>query len=151
MKYSHICLCLFLVFSGSFLQADSPIYTGLFGKTALGGYDAVSYYSEDNQPVKGSKRHKLTWRSATWLFASEENKMSFEADPEAFAPQFGGYCAWAVAQGKLAKGDPKVFTVLDGKLYLNYNRDIDQAWQENRAAFIETANETYPKLVDLKE
>lgn len=83
--------------------ALEPVYSDYFGK-AIQGYDPVAYFTE-SKPVEGSKKHKYEWNDATWYFASEKNRDAFKADPEKFAPQYGGYCAWAVSQGYTAKID----------------------------------------------
>ncbi len=130
--------------------ADDPIYTGTFSNTALKGYDSVSYFVGDGSPVKGSKDLQTQWRGAKWLFASQENLNAFKATPEKYAPQYGGYCAWAAAHDTLAKGDPLVYHLEYGKLYLNYNKDINKQWFARKAELISVANEKYPDLVDLK-
>lgn len=146
---------MFLVFVGVFTfgaaqaQAASPIYTGTFGNTAVKGYDTVSYFQGDGVPVKGSKEFKTEWQGATWLFSSQDNLDAFTSSPEKYAPQYGGYCAWATSQGSLAKGDPLVYTVENGKLYLNYDNSINEKWYPNRAELIPAADQKYPTLVDL--
>lgn len=129
-------------------QAQSEIYTPRFSSLALKGYDAVSYFLE-GRPSKGTKEFSTKWKGATWQFASEKNLNLFLSAPEEYAPQYGGYCAWAIANDKLAKGDPLVYTLLDGKLYLNFNRSVDKTWQQNRAEFIEKADLLYPILVQV--
>ncbi|MEO0508612.1 MAG: YHS domain-containing (seleno)protein [Verrucomicrobiota bacterium] len=147
----QILSILALLSVGLIANAKEPIYTGTFSNIALGGYDSVSYFDSKGKPLKGSKAHTLEWRGAKWRFISEANLKKFEANPEAFAPSYGGYCAWAISQGKLAKGDPSVFALVDGKLFLNYNAEIEERWQANRDAFIEEAEVKYPKLVTLGE
>lgn len=131
-------------------SAAAPIYTGTFGSTAVSGYDTVSYFKGSGVPVKGSKEFKTEWRGAKWLFSSQENLDTFKANPEKYAPQYGGYCAWATAQGKLVKGDPKQYTLDNGKLYLNYDAKVKKKWLPNKAEFISQADAKYPTLVDLK-
>ena len=138
----------FTLFSVS-LSAKDPIYTGTFSDTAIGGYDATSYFLEGKGPLKGDKAHTFEWRGAEWRFASAANLAKFKADPESYAPQYGGYCAWAIAQDKLAKGDPEVFAIVDGKLFLNYNEKIADRWETDRANFIVQADKNYSSLVDL--
>ena len=130
--------------------ADDPIYTGTFSSNAVKGYDTVSYFMGDGVPVKGSEEFQTKWRGANWQFSSEENLNKFKANPEKYAPQYGGYCAWAAAHGTLAKGDPKVYTLEDGKLYLNYDKSIHEGWLPRKAELIAVADEKYPELVDLK-
>ncbi|WP_366524157.1 YHS domain-containing (seleno)protein [Henriciella sp.] len=123
-----------------------PVYTGLFSNTAVGGYDPVAYFTE-GEPVEGKKEFSMQYEGAEWRFSSAENLETFRADPEKYAPQFGGYCAWAVAQGDTAKGDPDHWQIVDGKLYLNYNKKIQERWELNRAQFIEQGNTNWPAVL----
>jgi len=151
----HTILAAFLAFltilnwSGQALASD-PIYTGTFNNTAIKGYDVVSYFVGNGKPVKGSKNFQTKWKGANWRFASAQNLEKFEANPEKYAPQYGGYCAWAVAHGSLAKGDPLVYTLYGGKIYLNYNKSIHKDWLPRKGELITVADEKYPELVDLK-
>ncbi|MEM9555192.1 MAG: YHS domain-containing (seleno)protein [Acidobacteriota bacterium] len=129
------------------LAAVEPVNTGWFNDLALDGYDPVAYFT-DGTPVQGSKKHTTTYRGATWRFASAEHRELFEADPTRYAPQYGGYCAWAVAQGKTADADPEVWAIVDGKLYLNYNRKIGEDWEADRAGHIAAADVNWPELLD---
>ena len=128
-------------------SAEPPVYTGVFSSRAVSGYDTVAYFTE-GKPVKGDKAHSTEYNGATWLFSSADNLAAFEADPERYAPQFGGYCAWAVSQGYTASADPDNWAIVDDKLYLNYNDDVQATWNEDRAGFIAAANENWPTLVD---
>ena len=129
--------------------ADDPIYTGRFGNVAIKGYDTVSYFQGNGQPVKGSDDFQTEWRGAKWKFASQANLEAFKAAPEKYAPQYGGYCAWATAHGSLAKGDPLVYTLKDDKVYLNYNKSIHKKWEPRKEELISQGDEEYPDLVDL--
>ena len=126
--------------------ADDLIYTGLFSNTAVSGYDAVSYHTE-GAPVRGSREFRTEWQGAEWRFASQDNLDLFLANPEAYAPAYGGYCAWAMAQGYTAKGDPEVWRIVDGVLYLNFDRSVQQMWEEDIPGFIEAADANYPSVV----
>lgn len=130
--------------------ADDPIYTGSFGNLAVKGYDTVSYFQGNGAPVKGSEKFQTQWRGANWHFSSQANLDAFKANPEKYAPQYGGYCAWAAAHGTLAKADPKIYKLENGKLYLNYDQSIADKWLPRRAELIPAADEKYPTLVDLK-
>ena len=131
----------FLAFSSQALATD-PIYTSTFSNKAVGGYDTVSYFTKD-APVKGSKEFKTEWKGAEWLFSSQENLEKFKATPEQYAPQYGGYCAWAVAHDNFVKGDPEVWNITDGKLYLNYNKKIAESWKPRREELIPVADKKY--------
>lgn len=128
-------------------SAVEPVNTTFFGNVAIEGYDPVAYFNQ-NEPVKGDKGNSYEWAGAQWRFASAENLAAFKADPERYAPQYGGYCAYAVAKGTTAGIDPAQFTILDGKLYLNYNASIQQKWSANRDDFIRQADKNWPELRD---
>ena len=123
-----------------------PIYTAKRSNLALQGYDTVAYFTV-GEPTKGSADFTTTYQGAEFRFASEANLNLFLADPDAYAPQYGGYCAWAIAQGKTAKGDARRWAVVDGKLYLNYNKGIQRKWDRDRAGFITSANEHWPTVL----
>ena len=127
--------------------AKDPIYTGRFSNLAVSGYDTVAYFTEGG-PVKGSKDHEVEWMGAVWRFASAENKALFEASPERYAPQYGGYCAWAVSQGKTASSEPDLWKIVDGKLYLNYSNRIQRRWEQDIPGFISKGDENWPKVLD---
>lgn len=113
---------------------------------AIEGYDPVAYFT-DHEPVAGDARFEHSWQGATWRFASAEHRDLFAADPARYAPQYGGYCAYAVAKGKTASIDPDAWTVLDGKLYLNYSKSIQATWEKDAAGYIAKADENWPEMV----
>jgi hypothetical protein len=114
---------------------------------AIEGYDPVAYF-ETGVPTKGSPGVTFEWQGATWRFASRSHRDKFAAAPEQFAPQYGGYCAWAVSQGKTAEIDPEAWEIVDGKLYLNYSSRIQKKWQSDRDALRLEADANWPKLHD---
>lgn len=127
--------------------ADKPsIHTGRLSNVAVSGYDPVAYFTL-GEPTKGSKSHQYTYNGATWRFASQENLDKFKADPSAYAPQYGGYCAWAVSQGYTASGSPTNWTVRDGKLYLNYNDKVQETWRTDPDGFIRLADSNWPGVL----
>ncbi|MEL7538934.1 MAG: YHS domain-containing (seleno)protein [Pseudomonadota bacterium] len=142
-----VLLSLLLLLPATEALADKdPIYTGVFSSTALKGYDTVAYFTE-GKPVKGNSQFKTEWNGAEWLFSSQANLDMFKADPEAYAPQYGGYCAWAVSQGNTASADPKIWAVVDGKLYVNYNKKIGRRWEADRDNFITLADSNWPSVL----
>lgn len=148
MKYLMIALAaLFsLTLSTPAAYADSdPIYTSWRNNTAVGGFDSVSFFS--GKPLEGNKDFAAEYKGATWYFATRANLDLFTANPEAFAPQYGGYCAWALAQGKLAKGSPKHWTVLDGRLFLNFNARVQRDWEADKDDFIIDADKRWPNIL----
>ena len=120
-------------------SAEPAIYTGRFSNVAVEGHDPVAYFKE-GKPVKGSKEFTTEYMGADFRFASAENLETFLSDPAAYAPQYGGYCAWAMADGQYAKGDADYWRIVDGKLYLNFNRSIQQKWEADIPGFIEKAD-----------
>ena len=114
--------------------------------TAINGYDTVAYFTE-NKPVKGLDANVFEWKGAKWKFASAANLELFKANPEKYAPQYGGYCAYGVANDSLVKVEPDQFTILDGKLYLNYDASVQKDWNKDRAGFIKAANAKFPDLL----
>lgn len=129
-------------------SADAaPIYTGLFSNTAVQGHDVVAYFTE-GRPVEGSRAFTTEYQGAEFRFVSQQNLDTFLAEPEAYAPQYGGYCAWAVAQGQRAKGDARHWAIVDGKLYLNFNEDIQSDWNADRENFITQADENWPTVLN---
>ena len=135
------------LFSVTATAAKDPVYTSTFSSAAAGGYDVTAYFSEA-KPVKGKKAFTTEYKGANWYFASRANLNAFTQDPEKYAPQYGGYCAWAVAQGKTASGDPLYWTVHDDKLYLNYNKKINKRWLAKRDAFIVAGDKNWPEVLN---
>jgi len=129
-------------------HARSPeIYTGLLSATALGGYDPVAYFTE-SRAVAGKRDITFKWKGVTWRFATESNRDIFKEKPDAYAPQYGGYCAWAVSRGYTAKGDPRYWKVVDGKLYLNYDAGVQKDWEKDIPGNIGRADMNWPKVLD---
>ena len=126
--------------------AADKVSTGTFSNKAVSGYDTVAYFTQ-SKPVKGSSDHKSEYEGATWLFSSAENKAKFDENPAKYAPQYGGYCAWAAAQGYTASGDPDQWAIHNGKLYLNYNADVKQKWDADRDGFITKADQNWPNIL----
>jgi YHS domain-containing protein len=140
-----VCGLLLLLASGVRAGVD-PVYTGLFNNTAISGYDAVAYFTE-GKPVRGSESFTLEYQGAIWQFSSAEHREMFRENPEAYAPQYGGYCAYAVANGDTTSAEPDLWTIVEGKLYLNYSRRINARWREDMANYINQANTNWPALL----
>lgn len=143
-----------LALSAAAATAAEPINTLdkglLFGYDATGvairGYDTVAYFT-DGKPTPGSDAYTSEWQGATWKFASQAHLDLFEAEPERYAPQYGGYCAYGVAQDALVKIEPDQWAIIDGKLYLNYDADVQARWRQDTAGFIEQADKKFPALL----
>jgi YHS domain-containing protein len=111
-------------------NSEPPVYAESISQTdgvAIGGYDAVAYHTQ-SEAIVGDPSHTVDWEGATWHFADEENASTFESDPEAYAPAYGGHCAFAYGLGKDEAGDPTLFDVVDGTLYLNSNPVAQLLW-----------------------
>lgn len=133
-----------LLISGSIsAQTTSEIYQTKDG--AINGYDAVAYFTQ-NKAVKSEKQFAVVYKNATWYFSTNENKEAFKKDPVKYAPQYGGYCAYGCCRGYKAKTEADDFTIVDGKLYLNYNLDVRKLWNKDQAGFIKKANDNWPKV-----
>ncbi|MBC7926664.1 MAG: YHS domain-containing protein [Bryobacteraceae bacterium] len=129
------------------IQAKDPVEAvNKDGKgLALKGYDPVAYFTQ-SKPVPGDPKITVDWSGAKWQFSSEQNRDQFKADPEKFAPQFGGYCAWAVSEGYTADADPQAWKVVDGKLYVNYNKGVQKKWEADQPQRVEKAAKNWPGL-----
>jgi hypothetical protein len=112
---------------------------------AIGGYDPVAYFTE-GRPVRGSRRHRLAWNDALWFFASGEHLEAFAAEPERYAPRYGGFCAYGVAQNYKVKIDPHAWSIVDGRLYLNYDRRVQETWIKDTRRYIAEADRNWPAL-----
>lgn len=136
-----------LLFTLSTPAAEPPIYTGLLSNTGAGGYDTVAYF-EEGKPVKGSEQFRAEYQGATWRFSSADNLARFQANPERYVPACGGYCAWAVSQGYLAKGDPAFWSIRNGRLFLNFNQSVQSSWLNNTDELIVQADANWPALLN---
>jgi YHS domain-containing protein len=110
------------------------------------GYDPVAYFTMGH-PVKGKKEYQLEWHGAKWLFSSQENRAMFQENPEKYAPRYGGYCAYAVSRGTTADIDPDSWAIVDGKLYLNLNKSVQNLWNQDRQGYIQKADRNWPQLL----
>jgi hypothetical protein len=132
------------------LSALAPLHAGPALNTnwrglAAQGYDVVAYFT-DARPTEGKADFTHEWAGAKWRFANAAHRDLFAATPEKYAPQFGGFCAWAVSQGYTANIDPEAWRIVDGKLYLNYDLDIQKKWETDIPGNIAKASTNWPKL-----
>lgn len=116
---------------------------------AIKGYDPVAYFT-DNGPTQGKAEYSATYNNAIYHFVNAANRDQFKADPEAYAPQYGGYCAFGVAMGKKFETDPEAWKIEGGKLYLNLDKSVQKRWLEDMQGFIQDANTNWTtiKVVD---
>ena len=113
---------------------------------AIKGYDPVAYFA-DGKPVRGLPEFKYVWKGTQWRFAGPEHLEMFKKGPEKYAPGYGGYCAYAVSQGKTADIDPGAWTITEGKLYLNLDKDVQRLWEKNMQEYIRKADENWPRML----
>lgn len=139
-----IYLTLFLLaglFTGAQAQ-QSEIYAPN-GK-AINGYDPVAFFKA-SKPVMGADSLSYKWKDATWYFSTKANLDSFKMAPEKYAPQYGGYCAYGCSEGHQSPTQIDTWTIMDNKLYFNYNKQVQEIWKKDAAKRIEKANMKYPE------
>lgn len=135
--------------SGVFASPKPAVNTIGSPGIAIKGYDPVAYF-KDGGPRKGSKEFSAKYKGATWYFANADNKAAFTADPEKYAPVYGGYCAYGVAKGSLVKIEPEAWSIKNGRLYLNYDLGVQKTWAEDPQGYIAKADKLWPKLIGAK-
>jgi len=115
------------------------------GELAIKGYYTVAYF-KDSKAVKGSESFTSPWHGMTWHFSTKENRDLFAASPEKYAPQYDGWCAWAMTESRLARTDPEVWKIVDGKLYLNCSQTAYEKWSKDIPGNIKKADAIWPKM-----
>ncbi|HVJ51791.1 MAG TPA: YHS domain-containing (seleno)protein [Aliidongia sp.] len=128
-------------FSGLAQAGEVNVQDGI----AIKGYDPVAYFT-DHKPVKGKAAYKADYDGATYEFASAKHRKLFVAAPEKYAPQFGGFCAFGTANGHKADVDPAAFSIVDGKLYLNYSTKVQATWKQDVPGYIHKAEDAWPAV-----
>ena len=139
-----IFLFLGIIFSAVASAQKAEIFSDSSG--AIRGYDPVAYFTQSS-PVRGSDKHTFQWKGATWRFSSAENRDLFAKSPEKFAPQYGGYCAYGVAQNYAVSIDPAAWRVVDGRLYLNYSKGVQRDWNKDVPGYIKKADTNWPAVL----
>ena len=127
-------------------DAAPPVYIESASGLAIRGTDPVAYFTE-GKAVPGDSQYESEWNGATWRFASAENQELFESDPEAYAPQYGGYCAKALSEGNVVSTDPEAWKIVDNKLYLNYSPEVQEQWVEDIPGNIAKADANWPDIL----
>jgi YHS domain-containing protein len=145
MKKYFFLVPLMLVFAIGVRAQKSEIYAP--GGKALDGYDPVSFFTVA-RPVRGVDSLTYNWKGSVWLFANRQNLRSFSANPEKYAPQYGGYCAYGAAQGHKATSEIDTWTIVNGKLYFNYSGKIKGLWVKDQQEMIRTADKQWPGIKD---
>jgi hypothetical protein len=137
-------LFLGLFFSGIASAQKAEIYSDSSG--AIRGHDPVAYFTQ-GAPIKGSEKIVFEWKGAKWRFANAENRDLFAKSPEKYAPQYGGYCAYGVAQNYAVSIDPEAWRIVDGKLYLNYSKGVQRDWNKDVPGYIRKADTNWPNVL----
>jgi YHS domain-containing protein len=138
-------LFVFFTFCQSFAQS-SEVFTTEEG--AIHGYDPVAYFKE-GKPLMGKKEFSFQWNGAQWFFSSKQNLETFKSNPGKYAPQYGGYCAYGTSVGKKSPTQPDAFTIVNNKLYLNYNEDVKVLWNKEQKECIKKADQNWPTVKKL--
>jgi YHS domain-containing protein len=125
-------------------QARRADYTA--NALAVGGFDTVAYHTQ-RAAVPGNANFRVSWKGAEWHFASQENRDLFVRDPDRYAPQYGGWCAFAVAAGVRSSSDPRLWDVVDGKLYLNQSSGTQSSWRRDQAGMIQRGDQNWPRIL----
>jgi hypothetical protein len=144
MLNKYLVLASLLACSGAALAGKVDPIRGDDG-LAIRGYDPVAYFKQ-SRAVKGSAQFRHSWMGVEWRFFNAEDRDLFAAEPEKYAPQYGGYCAYAVSQGHTASVDPEAWRIVDGKLYLNYSKGVQKTWEKDIPAYIQKADKNWPEL-----
>jgi hypothetical protein len=113
------------------------------GGVAINGYDPVAYFVE-GRPVQGRKDLSVKWLGVMWRFASEANRQAFEMDPRAYAPQYGGYCAYGLSHGAIVSTVPEAWRIHEGKLYLSSSAEALREWAADIAGNVRRADANWP-------
>jgi len=132
------------LFSGAALAEKPPVYADRDG--AIRGYDPVAYFTF-GAAIKGSPRITYEWQGATWHFVHSGNRDKFAADPQKYAPQYGGYCAYGVAQGYALEIEPGAWTIVEAKLYLNYSPGVKERWRKDVPGYLRKADANWPEVL----
>lgn len=134
-KYFPLTVVVFLIlfnFGSNVSMATEP-------QIAIKKYDPVAYFTE-NKAVHGTDEYTFIYHDMVWYFSSQKNRDLFAADPQSYAPQYDGYCAWAMTESRLAHTDPEVWKIIDGKLYLNCSKAAYEKWARDIPAHIKIAD-----------
>ena len=134
-----------LVFMPLAIAGKPPTFATSEG--AIHGFDPVAYFSV-GEPTEGKNKYSTEWQGAIYRFASAENLATFKSDPERYAPQYGGYCAYAVSEGYTASIDPDAWTIVEGKLYLNYSLGVQKRWRKDIPGNIKAADNNWPDVLN---
>jgi YHS domain-containing protein len=143
MRKRNILLSCLFSFAIVASAQKSPVY--IESGKAIHGYDAVAYFTK-SKAIQGNDKYVYTWNGGKWYFESADNLKAFTSNPNQYAPQYGGYCAYGMANGYKAPTEKDAWTIVNGKLYLNYNKEVQKLWIDKQAEFIDKANNNWPSV-----
>jgi YHS domain-containing protein len=123
-----------------------PVHVGLLSSVAVGGYDPVAYFVS-GQPTRGEAQFQATHRGVQYRFANAENLARFRTSPEAYLPQYGGYCAWAVSHGATAGGNPQNWRIVGGRLYLFSSATLQRRWAMDIPNLVRLGDANWPGVL----
>lgn len=135
-----------LLGSSATIADKPPVFVANKEHYAIRGYDTVAYHLE-GKPIRGKNAYTANWNGATWRFVSAENRDQFVENPERWAPRYGGYCAWAVSNNYTAKTDPDAWSIVAGRLYLNYNKSVQAKWSNDIPGNIASGDANWPGVL----
>lgn len=149
LAVTSVMIALVAIGAGLFLRSlgmfsSAEIYATDEG--AIDGYDPVAYFTL-GQPTRGAADITHEWKGATWRFANAAHRDAFIAEPEKYAPQFGGYCAFAVSKNYTAKVDPEAWAIVDDQLFLNFDDKVATEWKASAGPRIAAARENWPAVL----
>ncbi len=144
--FDRVMLALFFSLVAISVSAVEPVNRSVTTKVAIRGYDPVAYFNE-SKAVEGQALFAHRWKGAIWHFSTAGNRDLFAKNPARYAPQYGGYCAFGVSRGYAVAVDPNAWTIASGKLYLNYNQDVQKSWTKDIRAFVEKADANWPRIL----
>jgi YHS domain-containing protein len=149
MKLQNVTNMILMSFSFAFLLSTG--FSGIAAAKspaddlAIKGYDPVAYFTI-GKALKGNESFTFPWHDMTWHFSTQENRDLFAASPEKYAPQYDGYCSWALTEARKAVTDPEVWKIVDGKLYLQCSKSALEKWSKDIPGNIKKADENWLKL-----
>jgi len=139
-------LAIALAVSTTFATGLKPAVNKGEDSVAIKGYDPVAYLVSGRATI-GNPKFEHSWNDAIWRFASKSNRDRFKRDPKRYAPQFGGYCAWAISRGYTADVDPEAFQIVDGRVYLIYSKSVQRRWEQDIPGNIAKAEANWPAVL----
>ena len=143
-----ILVCLAALSGFAFAEPDQRVNKDE-NNLAISGFDTVAYFTT-GEPTEGNPEYTHLWQDSKWRFSSAKHRDLFAGDPEKYAPRYGGYCAMAMAQGKVYKANPKEWKIIDGKLYLNYSRVYSDQFNDDPGSAIAQADANWVHLGKLE-